>query len=305
MYQEERPYHFALLRNAENKLCAFAAYRVYMGNASLMLGPLAHDAMHFTTCIKMLANEEKNGGLSTLSLQLPEHISLPNPQALNLGFEVRALAPGDTWATHRIDLQQPIENWPSSFSENHRRSLKKAQKAGCVVKRMMEESEFIALASLYDKMYKARNIDKEFADTEKLFTKIFHHMQGHGGFGLGVYLEDKLIGGILLAHEGQQLIYQYGASDPELRQIPMLHAAFYEGILQAKAAGYLFLDLGGYNPHAVEGDQVFEINRFKAGFGGSLYSFPPKFELVLNPLKAMLLSGMKQVYRTARRTFKR
>jgi len=304
IYQEERPYHFALLRNNDKQLTAFAAYRVYMGSASLMLGPLAHDADSFTACIRLLAKAEKKGGLSVLTLQLPEHISLSQPEHLQLGFEARGLAPGDTWATHRINLQQALETWPASFSENHRRSLKKAIKAGCVVKRMDDAAAFISLAKLYDKMYQARHLDREFANTEKLFEGIFQHMQKHGGFGLGVYLEEQMIGGILLAHEGQQLIYQYGASDPELRQIPILHAAFYEAIVQSKAAGYLFLDLGGYNPHAAEGDQVYEINRFKAGFGGSLYSFPQKFELVLHPIKDMLISSLKKVYRVFKGRFK-
>jgi lipid II:glycine glycyltransferase (peptidoglycan interpeptide bridge formation enzyme) len=60
---------------------------------------------------------------------------------------------------------------------------------------------------------------------------------------------------------------------PSSRQIPILHAAFYEAIIQAKAAGYLFLDLQADNPHATEGDQVYEINRFKAGFGGRSVAF--------------------------------
>jgi hypothetical protein len=53
---------FALLRNADQAICAFAAYRVYMGSATLMLGPLAHDAISFNACIKRLADAEKKGG---------------------------------------------------------------------------------------------------------------------------------------------------------------------------------------------------------------------------------------------------
>ncbi len=56
----------------------------------------------------------------------------------------------------------------------------------------------------------------------------------------------------------------------------------------AKSRGLKFFDFGGYAVDVKEGDQLFDINRFKHGFGGELVTYPKTMLIYTTPFSKAL-----------------
>jgi lipid II:glycine glycyltransferase (peptidoglycan interpeptide bridge formation enzyme) len=108
--------------------------------------------------------------------------------------------------------------------------------------------------------------------------------------------EKAIIGGIALLYQGNAVRYFKGAADPHVRNLPVLHLALWEGIKSAAQDGFKQFDFWGYNHHATESDQIFFINRFKKGFGGTFTSYPKKMYFIFKPVRYKLIKTMKNVY---------
>jgi len=202
------------------------------------------------------------------------------------------------WSTLIIDLRnKTIDEIYNSFSKNHKRAIKKSQKNKLQVKEISNENDIEIMSKFYDEMYNHRHIKKSFLNTYTVFSNIYEYFKKYNnGFILGVYKEDKLIGGLILPLQGKSLYYQYGVASVNNRNIPILHIAFFEAIRLAKSKGLYFFDFGGYIKNIKKTDQINNINKFKKGFGGELLEYNENMHFILSPIKYFIYILIRKIY---------
>jgi lipid II:glycine glycyltransferase (peptidoglycan interpeptide bridge formation enzyme) len=94
---------------------------------------------------------------------------------------------------------------------------------------------------------------------------------------------DTILGGAIFAYQGISVRYLLGASDPERRDLPVLHPVLYKAIEMTGHSKFKYFDFWGFNHFAVESDQAIHINHFKRGFGGYYTFFAKKMNISLIP----------------------
>jgi lipid II:glycine glycyltransferase (peptidoglycan interpeptide bridge formation enzyme) len=117
-----------------------------------------------------------------------------------------------------------------------------------------------------------------------LFSNTFNFIEKYNqGFIEYIFDGDILVGGLIIIFQGTSARYFKGVSDPERRDMPIMHVGIFEAIKYCKMNGYLTFDLWGYNHFVDERDQVFYINRFKKGFSGNFTFYPKRMNFELRP----------------------
>lgn len=190
----------------------------------------------------------------------------------------------ENWSTLEIDLSLSDEEIYSKFSKGHKSAIKKALKAGIRTVELKDESEVSKFIEIFIKMHKARSlpINENQTRTNYLKAYLFLHQKNIGSI-IAVYnSDDTMVGGIFLIKQGNRVRYFKGAADPDIRDIPVLHCALFEGFKIAKKWGAEIFDLWGYCLLADEKDQRYNINIFKKGFGGKLKIYPKTIYISLN-----------------------
>jgi hypothetical protein len=194
------------------------------------------------------------------------------------------------WSSLIIKLNEEIEKIQSGYSENLRRNIKKATQQGLLVRQITQEKDIIRLGNIFDKLYQKRNVKSQWKNSPATFLTWYQAVElQHKTIWFGVYnSNDKLLGGIMLVKQKNTVFYQLGATDPEERNLPVLHLCFHQALIFAKENHYSFFDFGGYDTDATEEDQTYNINSFKKQFGGELCTSFPNVLIVLNkPVKVM------------------
>ena len=204
----------------------------------------------------------------------------------------------ENWSSVIIDLSLDLDVLLRNMSKGHKSDIKKAQKSGLRVSCDFTGDHFDAFISIYRKMHQFRGL-KEHKDGSAVYLKgILDFFEKHkaGRFFLVYDDEQNVIGGIAIVYQNKTVRYFKGAADPDSRNLPVLHLAITEGIKSSKAEGYAYFDLWGYNHFVTEDDQVFFINRFKKGFGGSYIFYPKKMYFIFKPIQYKLYRMTKAVY---------
>ena len=173
----------------------------------------------------------------------------------------------------------------SGYSQNLQRNIKKAKQQGLYVKEINDEKDILRLGVIFDNLYQWRKVKSQWIDSPGTFLKWSLSPEiADKTIWFGIYnAANDLIGGMMLVKQGDSLFYQLGATDPEFRNLPILHLCFHEAILYAKEHNFLFFDFGGYDTDAKENDQTNNINLFKKQFGGEVVSNFPDIVVTLNP----------------------
>lgn len=196
------------------------------------------------------------------------------------------------WATGIKKLETTNDLLLKSFSENHRRSLKKGIKLALEVKKIESIKETKTVLDLFHLMYKQRNIHfyKKQLD-KKIVNELKFVIDENGGFAVGVYKEEKLVGVIILHTNKVASFYIYGASDQSIKE-PIMHLAFLEGMNQTNKLGLQYFDFGGYERSERDDPQFSKINQFKAGFGVDVIVYPDQTNIYFNKYNALLLNAV-------------
>jgi hypothetical protein len=195
------------------------------------------------------------------------------------------------WSSLILNLKEVKEKIHAGYSENLRRNIKKALQLGLYVNQIQKGEEIKRLGIIFDKLYQWRKVKSQWHDSPTTFLAWYNEAAlSKKVIWLGVYdSHDDLLGGIMIVNQGDTLFYQLGASDPEKRNLPVLHLCFHQAILYAKENDFSFFDFGGYDTEANENDQTNNINQFKRQFGGLLISSNPNILITLNkPVKIIM-----------------
>ncbi|OFX17429.1 MAG: hypothetical protein A2033_07835 [Bacteroidetes bacterium GWA2_31_9] len=269
--------------------------------AKIQFGPLSKDLNSSIDLIISIKNYyiKKHFIYLDVQLGLVDTVCYSNNiKLIKEHFNFRLENDFKNWSTVIVNLIDDENSIYSKFSENHKRSIKKATKEGFFVREINSENEILEFAMLYDCLYHKRNIEKPFKDSKSVFLQIFKFFNKNNlGFFLGVYSKDGiLMGGICLAFQGNTVIYQFGTSGKNENKVPILHLAFYEAFKITKKRGFSFFDLGGYNRYVDIKNQVYNINRFKLGFSNDILDYPPSFYFVLSKSKFWIYSILKKTH---------
>lgn len=185
------------------------------------------------------------------------------------------------------------------FSENHRRAIKKGKKYNLVCRKLMTMAEIMQFSDGFSQMYLRRKIKRSYEKNLKSFTSIFAWLKNNKylGFFIGVFEQEKMIGGMLMLIRNNRAEYYSGFTLPDERRIPIGHLAFYEIMKLLKESGISYFDFGGFSALADENDQVYQINRFKKGFNGEYFFYPPKMYFSLRPMGNTTIRILKALKR--------
>jgi peptidoglycan pentaglycine glycine transferase (the first glycine) len=269
--------------------------------AHIPFGPLFIDPESLVSSIIAIENHYRNKAFVFLTVQLA--IETGNmadliEYRLNRLLKIQTYFNRDNWSSIVLDLGASEDEIRRSFTKGHKSDLKKAEKNQISVTELILDEELEKFCQVYVKMYKERGLPIDEVQSHAFFRRIreFLKRTGRGYFLIVKDNSGQLLGGIVLLLQGKQVRYFKGASDPSSRHIPVLHLAIWEGIKKVKALGYHHFDFWGYNHFVTEDDQVFYINRFKKGFGGSYLFYPKKMYIVYRPFMYWLyelLTGFK------------
>ena len=254
--------------------------------AHIWFGPVCCDKGIMIISINEIINYYKKRGFWYLGIQMyyksgydVDYIEY----ALNKVHSIKYIFNNEnTKSSLEIDLGKSMEDIYSSFRKGHRSDIKNALKKGITVEELKDENELTHFADVYLKMCKTREIGSHSTNEIKSICNYLVNNK-KGQILLAKDCNNIIIGGVILAYQGISVRYLLGASDPDRHDLPLLHPVIYQAIERAKLNNFRYFDFWGYNHFAEEGDQRFNINHFKKGFGGYYTFLAKKMNINLIP----------------------
>jgi len=269
----------------------------YVKTKEIKIGPLKFATINYAPgyhcqedgieIIRHVADYYKKKHFLYLSVQLgspvsniTEYIERSINQFYNIKYFYKS---GHARSTIRIPLNTELPEIMRSFRKGHKSDIKKAQKL-LSVRPIENEIELKEYYSVFNKMSRIKKVYE--SSTYDEIKALFQYLKKMNiGFVLGVYNDkDVCVGGVVIVSNGKGMRYYQGASDPDIRNIPILHLAIYKSIEICKQQSKSYLDLWGYNIYAKKGDAISGINRFKKGFSSEITFFPKTMHFNLFPL---------------------
>lgn len=292
----------------EKGLSSFCQINESYKNAHIFFGPVCCDKELMVTSVNEIINYYKSKGFYYLDIQMYYKTCYDTDYVeykLNKQHKIRTrFNQESTKSSIEIDLTESVDEINSHIRKGHWSDIKKALKLGIKVDVVHDADDLIAFSDVYTKMCRVRKLDEG-----ELSAAIMNAVQKYlteNKKGQILIVKDnlgKVLGGVILVYQGLTVRFYKGTSDPDRRDVPILHLALYEAIMRAKAENFRFFDFWGFNHFAKEGDQIYNINKFKKGFGGYYTFFAKKMHIDLVPfgsyLFKLLLAVRKIKYRVS------
>lgn len=257
-------------------------------SAHIFYGPVCCDRDIMTSSLIEIIQYYKKRGYYYLGVQLYYKSGYDTDfieYSLNKKYNIKYIFDSEnTHTSYEISLDKSVEEIWCGFREDHRKSIRKALKSGVVVDTLKTSEELDAFTAINTKMCKARDIpDDELPGS--IIKKIFDYLttNNKGQFLIVKDVEGIMVGGIIIIYQGNTIRMYKGASDPERRDLPIAHLLVYEIVQRAKEKSFKYIDLWGYNHFVDKDHQVYNINKFKKGFGGYCTFFAKKMNINLFP----------------------
>lgn len=144
---------------------------------------------------------------------------------------------------HSLDLTRDLDTIWEGLDSSARRAIRKAERAGVVIRIAENEADLRAFFGLHVAMrkYKYRLL----AQPYQFFKSIWDNLvQRNAGFVLLASYQDQVIGGILFLEWKDGLYYKINASAQAQLQVRPNDLLIWNGIQYGQAKGYKFLDFG-------------------------------------------------------------
>lgn len=259
----------------------------FFRTANINFGPAFKSFEVLYSSIQFLLDYFTSLGYIYFSVQLGTYISSETElfeYRINRYYKAKYyFKPGNLWSSLQVDLTKSEDEILRSFSKGHKSTIKSAySKTELKTTILKDDKNLRGLIDLYIKMNVSRRLSFKNSEVVHLFESTSDLIVKYDkGFIEYIFDGDILVGGLIIVFQGTSARYFKGTSDPERREIPVMHLGLFEAMKYCKAKGFLTFDLWGYNHFVDENDQVFFINRFKKGFSDN-YTFYPKrmhFEL--------------------------
>jgi len=180
-----------------------------------------------------------------------------------------------------LDLSPGLDKLLEGFKSKWRYNIRLAERKGVTVR----EATRADIGAFYAILQETARRDGFVVRARSYFEKLWDELQPHGKLTMFMAeYEGAPIAGILLTCMGERVIYTYGASSNEHRNVMPNHLIQWTAIRWATEHGYRIYDFRGVSPmrsgRAVE-DHIAGLNRFKEGFGARYVEYAGEFDLPL------------------------
>ncbi|MEO9146702.1 MAG: GNAT family N-acetyltransferase [Ginsengibacter sp.] len=267
--------------------------------AKINFGPAFSDFEILKNALLFLHNYFSSHKFIFFSLQLGINISDQTElleYTIIKDFKVKYnFKPENLWSSISVDLTRQEADILRSFSKGHKSAIKRADlKSGLKTTIQKECDSLESFIALYIKMMEFRKLPYDKEHIIHSFNRVNDFINKNDkGFIEYIFDGDTLVGGVIIIYQGNSARYLKGATDPERKDIPILHLGLFEAMKFCKATGKSTFDLWGYNHLADEKDQTFYINRFKKGFSGNFNFYPKRMNFILNPVYYKVFKFLK------------
>jgi peptidoglycan pentaglycine glycine transferase (the first glycine) len=182
-----------------------------------------------------------------------------------------------------LDLSPGLDKVFEGFKSKWRYNIRLAERKGVTIREAARED----VGAFYSILQDTARRDGFVVRGRSYFEKMWDELQPHGMLKMFMAeFEGSPIAGILLTCMGERVIYTYGASSNEHRNVMPNHLIQWTAIRWAAESGYRIYDFRGVSP-VRDGKPVEEhiagLNRFKEGFGARYVEYAGEFDL---PLRA-------------------
>lgn len=208
--------------------------------------------------------------------------------------------PHDTWI---LDISKDIDFVLKKMHEKTRYNIRLAQKKEVHIDHKKDLEIFWNLNIITTQRNNYKSHPKKYIENLLKLDNVYQ---------LNAYFKDVSLASAIILKYNTTLIYFFGASSNEYRNVMAPYLLHLEIIKLAKELGCTTYDFWGIAPPAKEGSGVETcyhaycwdsshplngVSRFKAGFGGFVQSYPDAYEIVLNPVKYFLFSTIQKIRR--------
>lgn len=257
--------------------------------ANINFGPAFKEYEVLIESIQFLHNYFSTHGYIYFSIQLGIYTSEKTElleYKINKSLKVKYyFEPGNLWSSLSVDLTRPEAQIFNSFSSAHKANIKASYKKGLKVTIQKDNYDHNPFIDLYIKMYKFRNLPINEKEVIYSINNIFEFITKYNkGIYVSIFDKDCQVGAFVVIFQGTNARYFKSASDPERRDLSILHLGMFEAIKYCKENGYLSFDLWGYNHFVDDNNQIFHVNNFKRGFTDNFTFFPKRMNFELKPL---------------------
>lgn len=193
-------------------------------------------------------------------------------------------SPRSTFAKWNVllDLRPSEEEITARFTQKTRYNCKLAAKKGVTVKLMNDEKGYEIFEKLHFETAKRQGF---FPHPKEYYKSAFTQFRAlDRAYILGAFHEGEPLAAWMLFTSGNTLYYPYGGSSEEHRNVMASNLLAYEAIRLGKKLGCTLFDMWGATND--EKDPWWGFTRFKLGYGGSLVSYVPSYDYVVNPIIA-------------------
>jgi peptidoglycan pentaglycine glycine transferase (the first glycine) len=180
-----------------------------------------------------------------------------------------------------LDLSPGLDKVFEGFKSKWRYNIRLAERKGVTIR----EGNRDDIGPFYAILQETARRDRFVVRARSYFEKMWDELQPHGMLKMFMAdYEGRPIAGILLTCMGERVIYTYGASSNEHRNVMPNHLIQWTAIRWAADNGYRAYDFRGVSP--IRGGKVAEehiagLNRFKEGFGARYVEYAGEFDLPL------------------------
>jgi len=191
-----------------------------------------------------------------------------------------------------LDLSPGLDKVLEGFKSKWRYNIRLAERKGVSIREGTRDD----IAPFYAILQETARRDRFVVRARSYFEKLWDELKPRGMLKMFMAdFEGRPIAGILLTCMGERVIYTYGASSNEHRNVMPNHLIQWTAIRWAVENGYRIYDFRGVSPmregKAAE-EHIAGLNRFKEGFGARYIEYAGEFDL---PLRV----GWYGVWRTA------
>jgi lipid II:glycine glycyltransferase (peptidoglycan interpeptide bridge formation enzyme) len=206
--------------------------------------------------------------------------------------------PHYTWI---LDISKDIEQLLTQMHAKTRYNIGLARKKGVVIDHCKNLELFWNLNTITTERNDYTSHPKKYIEKLLELDTVYQ---------VNASFEDTPLASAILLKHGETLIYFFGASSNEYRNLMAPYQLHFEIIKLAQQLGCTAYDFWGIAPPSKVGSgkeacyheycwvadhPLSGVARFKAGFGGELKSYPNAKEIILNPIKYTLFSLIQKI----------
>ena len=208
--------------------------------------------------------------------------------------------------TSVLDLTQSEDSLLAGMKQKHRYNIKVAEKHGVQIE-LHHENLMTVFPRFWNLLHATAERQTFRTHTKSHYESVVKNLEKCGGVYLGfATYEGKDIATVMIIKEGTTGIYLHGGSDYEYRNLMAPYLLHWQVIQTLKQAGVTTYDLWGVHVNEkgeeITGHPSSGTTRFKLGFGGSIVTYPPTLDIILNPICYTLYTGIQRL-RSQKRAF--